>query len=118
MHIFIDESGTFSPSAKNAHSVSAVGALVIPDAMMPGFEKLYGRLRRKLPTEKGEVKGRTLKEHDVAEVTDLLRRLNAIFEIVVTDTAFQTEAELVCHRDAQGEKLTANLNKIAQGVSC
>ncbi len=55
MHIFIDESGTFAPDVGGRHSISAVGALVVPSSAMKGFEKLYDRLRIRLPKTRGEV---------------------------------------------------------------
>ena len=108
MHIFIDESGTFSKTDRK-HSVSAVGALIIPDQNMTGFEKLYGRVRRKLPTDKGEVKGRQLNEAQVAEVVDILRKLQCLFEVIAIDSEFQSEADIEAHKAAQEEGLTKNL---------
>ena len=59
MHIFVDESGTFTRSEQQA-SVSVVGALIIPDVRLAGIEEKYAALRRDLPKDKGEAKGRLL----------------------------------------------------------
>src|ERR1035437_765700 len=68
MHIFIDETGSFS-GVGNFPSVSLIGALIIPDANLPSLEKHYGKIRKRLPkADKGEVKGRTLDEQQVGRV--------------------------------------------------
>lgn len=56
MHIFIDESGTFSQS-----DISVVGALTIPDSILASITKKYHKLRSALPMENGEVKERKLR---------------------------------------------------------
>lgn len=108
MHIFVDESGTFS-SAASGSSVSAVGSLVIPSQKLKDFEKLYGRVRRELPRYKGEVKGRLLNETQVGEVVNVLTRLGCLFEVVASDSIFHTEEEIVRHKAGQEEGLTINL---------
>jgi len=105
MRIFIDESGTFT----GQNNISAVGALIIPDQHFKGFEKLYGRLRPKLPQEKGEVKGRLLREEHIREVVAILRKLGCLFEVVVVDSACHSEAEIAAHKARQEEEITKNL---------
>ncbi len=109
MHIFIDESGIFTCNPERDHSISAVGALTIPTQSMKGFEKLYGRLRRQLPKEKGEVKGRLLSENQVCDVVDVLNRVNSTFEAVAIDMGLHAEESLQLYREVQAEKITANL---------
>lgn len=108
MHIFIDESGTFSGTSDKS-SVSAVGSLVIPDQNMGGFEKLYSRVRRNLPMDKGEVKGRLLSEAQVGLVVELLNKINCLFELVAVDSLFHTNNEIAFHKFTQAEKITENL---------
>jgi len=105
MRVFIDESGVFT----GQDNISAVGALVIPDQHFKGFEKLYGRLRRNLPQEKGEVKGRLLKEEHIGEVVKTLRMLGCLFEVVVVDSACHTEDEIRTHKSGQEENITKHL---------
>lgn len=105
MRIFIDESGTFT----GQNNISAVGALIIPDQNFAGFEKLYGRLRRKLPQEKGEVKGRLLSEEHVGEVVAILRKLGCLFEVVAVDSACHTDDEIKQHKNGQEEHITKHL---------
>ena len=109
MHIFIDESGTFVCDARKRHSISAVGALVIPTSSMKGFEKLYGHLRRRLPQDKGEVKGRQLSEDQVVEVAALLRKVGSLFEVVAIDMGTHSKEELLLHKASQEEAITAHL---------
>ncbi|RIJ25958.1 hypothetical protein D1224_02240 [Henriciella barbarensis] len=109
MHIYIDESGSFTRRSSGEESVSAVGALVIRDTQVAGFEKLYARLRRELPKEKGEVKGRLLDEKQIEKVCQLIRTIGGIFEVVSTDLSVQTDGEIDLHQSIQAEKLTENL---------
>ena len=109
MHIFIDESGTFAPQIHRRHSIAAVGALVIPSSAMKGFEKLYARLRRRLPKTKGEVKGRDLSEAHVIEVARILRKIGALFEVVAVDLGMHSKEELTFHRTGQAEAMTTHL---------
>ncbi len=111
MHIFIDESGTFALSEKPS-SVSAVGALVIPSYQMPGFEKLYGRVRRTLPKHNGEVKGKLLSEDQVVEVAEVVRKVGGVFEVLLMDMGLHTKAGLEAHRAGQAEAVTANLTDL------
>jgi len=63
MHIFLDESGSFT--GFHPGSISVVGALAIPDQKLDSLKKRYAKIRERLPLEKGEVKGRLLNEsHD------------------------------------------------------
>jgi hypothetical protein len=109
MHIFIDESGSFKHDYRKTTVPSAVGALIIPTQQIPNFEKLFGRLRHKLPKERGEVKGRLLSESEVGEVVAVLKRVGALFEITVVDSAMHTAEELANHRARQAEKFTEHL---------
>lgn len=109
MHIFIDESGTFSSPGKAA--VSAVGALVVPDRRLPYLIKRYARLRPSLPQEKGEVKGRLLSEEQVGQVVSLVKDKGAFFEVVTTDMSLNTEEVVATHQRGQAHGITANLTE-------
>src|SRR5215472_1719023 len=96
MHVFIDESGSFS--GYHERSVSVVGALVLPTWKLPIIRSKYAKLRRFLPTDKGEVKGRLMNESQVDKVVTLLRRNDAIFELTAVDLGFQTEDEILNYK--------------------
>ncbi len=108
MHIFIDESGTFAPT-EGKHSVSLVAALVFSDRGLTRFEREYAALRKHLPKDNGEVKGKLLSELQVRKVTRLIRRSGCLLEIIVMDSAFHTAQEVERHKKVQAEKLTENL---------
>ena len=109
LHIFIDESGTFSPIVGGRPSISAVGALVIPCSAMGRFERLYGRTRTRLPKRKGEVKGRDLSEENVVEVARILRKVGALFEIVAIDMGMHSDDDLKFHKMGQARAMIAHL---------
>ena len=109
LHILVDESGTFAPVTGGRSSISAVGALVIPTTTMRGFEKLYGRLRSHLPKSKGEVKGRDLSEEEVVEVARVLRKIGALFEVIVIDMGMHSNDELEFHKFGQAGAVTSHL---------
>jgi hypothetical protein len=108
MHIFIDESGTFAPPASDP-SISAVGALVVPDGILPGIERKYARLREGLPRHNDEVKGRLLNEHEINNVVRMLRRHQVLFEVEAIDMAVHTASIIAAHQAAQAEALTAHI---------
>lgn len=100
MHVFIDESGSFAGFEQNSgKSLAAVGALCIPDSQMPRLQKKYEKLRKRLPKDKGEVKGRVLSETDVANVVDVLMRNGAILEVSITDVGLHSDAGVRKYRD-------------------
>ena len=81
----------------------------MPSSAMKGFERLYARLRRRLAKTKGEVKGRHLSEGDVVEVARILRKVGAVFEVVVVDMGMHSKEDLVFHKSGQAEAMTAHL---------
>src|SRR5262249_1966103 len=109
MHIFIDESGSFTHSATSSHPISVIGALVVPDAIRATLERKYAKLRSDLPSENGEVKGRLLSERQVAAVVTLLCRHQVLFEVTAIDMALNAPNVIAAHQNEQVTRLTANL---------
>jgi len=109
MHIFIDESGTFAIPHDGRFSPCIVGAIIVPDFKLDQLFRKYERIRQNLPQENGEVKGRLLSEDQVAQVTDLLRRNNCIFEALVIEMSFEKSEEIETHRKGAASGLTAHL---------
>jgi hypothetical protein len=97
MQIFMDESGTFVPDK----GLAVVSALVVPDHQIAGLEKLYKRLRRSLPKERGEVKGRLLAEREVAAVAEIARKVGCLLETTAIDMTDNTAADVEDHRGRQ-----------------
>lgn len=108
MHIWIDESGSFAGIGE-LPSPSCVGALVVPDAKIADLHRLYGRLRRHLPTEKGEVKGKRLSAAEVAAVVSILNRCEALFEVAVFEFGMHTLHEIREHQAGLAAKIGANI---------
>ena len=94
--VFIDESGSFVSLPDG--TLCMVGALILPDQNYKFIEKLYLKLRSRLPKENGEVKGRHLDEEQINLVVDLLRRNQAILEINAVDLKIQSEHDLEKYR--------------------
>lgn len=107
MRIFVDESGSFS--GFHVGSISVVGALVIPDVLMDKVSKKYGKVRRNLPQENGEVKGRLLNEKQVDMVVTLLARNEALFEVTALDLGLHQETAV---RDYQKKLADRMLSKV------
>jgi hypothetical protein len=112
MHVFIDESGTFS--GYHEVSLSVVGALAIPDGKLELIKKKYAKIRARLPLENGEVKGRLLTEQQVDEVVTLLARNDAIFEISAIDLGYQTEAEAAAYKRAHADGMLSRVAKFRE----
>ena len=108
MHIFIDESGTFAHSS-DAHSVSVVGALIIPGGRLRDVERKYVTLKGRLPKHNGEVEGRLLSEAEVDRVVSLLFKNEALFEVTAIDMGVHDEADIAKHKQGQQEGITKHL---------
>jgi hypothetical protein len=110
LHIFIDESGTFTGVGADAPAVSVLGALVLTSHSLPKLFRRYDRLRANLPKNgKGEVKGSKLNEAQVAAVVELLRKNGAIFCASMIDLAAHTPEDIAGHRNCRSASLAANL---------
>jgi hypothetical protein len=108
MHIFIDETGSFS-GVGEFPSISIVGALIVPDSRLVSLEGEYAKIRKELPQDKGEVKGRLLNEQQIASVVPLLFNHSALFESVAIDLGIHTQQGLDDFQARQAEKITENL---------
>ena len=110
MHIFVDESGTFAPVDQGTHSVSAVGALVVPDVKLPLLIRNYLNLRRALPkTLSGEVKGKLLNEREVGLVCDVLFETDCLFEAAAIDMGLETPEAVRAGRERRAADFTSAL---------
>lgn len=112
MHIFIDESGTFS--GNEANSISVVGGLAIPDGKLDVIRKKYGKIRQALPLLDGEVKGRTLNEKQINDVVTMLTRNEVIYEASVTDRGLYPESSVIAFKREHADGLTDRLSLFAE----
>lgn len=108
MHIFIDETGTFIGIGQ-ALSISMIGALIVPDDRKRSLEREYGKLRKYLPTEKGEVKGKRLSEKEIAGLMPMLRHHDVIFEVAAIDLGIHTEEGTRRNQAQRAEGMTKGL---------
>lgn len=112
MHIYIDESGTFSGAKEG--TISVVGALIVPDTFLSKFNQRYEQVRRGLPVVDGEVKGRGLNEQQVAKVTKVARRHLALFEATVIDAGLHTQEGIAAYQNGLIDHLSALLPRLNQ----
>jgi hypothetical protein len=117
VHIFIDESGTFTGVGADAPAVSTLGALIMPSHRLPKLFKKYSRLRANLPTRQGEVKGRLLDERQVAAVIEILRINGALFCASMIDLADHTAEDIAQHR-ARAARVSPPTSPMAIPRSC
>jgi hypothetical protein len=110
LHIFIDETGTFTGIGQPL-SISMIGALIVPEARLRSLEREYGKLRKYLPTENGEVKGKRLSEKDIAKLMPILRHHDVIFEVAAIDLGIHTEEGIRRNQARRAEGMTANLTE-------
>jgi hypothetical protein len=108
MHIFIDESGTFTLSG-DRHSISVVGALIVPDHQLPKLERKWARMRPGFTGEADEVKGRSLSERSIRDVVSMLRSHEVIFEVSAIDMGLHDAATIARHQSEQAERFTTSL---------
>lgn len=112
MHIFIDESGGFARSATRPHSISCVGAAIIPGRNLDRIERQFHKLARGWPLAKcDEVKGKLLSEVHISELCDLLSQFEVLFEASVMDMSLCDDSDIDLHKKNQAEGMTNALTK-------
>jgi hypothetical protein len=102
--------GTFTGIGKPL-SISMIGALIVPDSRKSSLEREYGKIRRALPTENGEVKGKRLSEADIAKLMPVLRHHDVIFEVAAIDLGIHTEEGI---RRNQAERAAGMTNGLTE----
>ena len=112
MHIFIDESGSFS--GYHDRSLSVVGALAIPNGKLDFIKRKYAKIRARLPLENGEVKGRLLNERQVNEVVTILARNDVLFELTAVDLGFHTESDVAAYKQKHAEGMLARVDRFRE----
>ncbi|HSE46377.1 MAG TPA: hypothetical protein VLA89_13715 [Gemmatimonadales bacterium] len=81
----------------------------IEAALITRVVEKYRALRRGLPKDKGEVKGRLLLERDVDAVVSILVRHDIILETVAVDMGMHSDAAVAAHQKKQAELVTASV---------
>lgn len=112
MHIYIDESGTFTVPTVQKRSVSCVAALILPssenDEILEEFDEMRSRWLPGLPVG-AEIKGSQLSEVQVAEVITFLRSHDVLVEIVMIDTGIHTQQQITDVRMEQADAITRHI---------
>jgi hypothetical protein len=108
MHVFVDESGSFS--GFHDKSISVVGALAIPDGKLEFLARKFEKIRARLPLQNGEVKGRLLNEDQIDEIAMLLARNETLFEVTAVDLGLQNEAEVTAYKEKHGKEMLAKVD--------
>lgn len=110
MHIFIDESGTFTvPKDGSAPALSCVGAVVLPSAEIDAIQAAFSDLVRPWTDAGEEVKGRLLGERQMDAFLAFLAECRGLIEVVAIDLAFHRVAQVREHQEGQARRLSANL---------
>ena len=97
MHVFMDESGSFSGFTHG--SLGVVAALAVPDTTLPKLTARYLNVRSDLPQKHGEVKGKSLNETQVSNIITLLTRYHVILEVTVIDLGAHTLEGVVAYKN-------------------
>jgi hypothetical protein len=97
MHVYIDESGTFTIPTFKKSSVSCVSALVIPDATHEEAIAGFDALTQSWGLQAASVKGRVLNEAQIRSLALFLERFDVILEVIAIEMAEQTVDGLFRH---------------------
>jgi hypothetical protein len=109
MHVFIDETGSFSGIGQLG-MVSIVGALAVPDARLASLEAEYAKIRQGFPlTPQGEVKGRSLDEAQIDSLVPILHEHEVLFECAAIDMGIHTEHGLRDFKAGYAQRITNGL---------
>jgi hypothetical protein len=104
MHIYIDESGTFTIPTIKKQSVSCVVALIVPDRDYEAVIESYNKLRSFWGYD-GEVKGSSLNENQISDVILMLNQYDVLVEICCMDSGLHSEAQVGEFKELQARKI-------------
>ena len=109
MHIYIDESGTFTAPPGGQHTISCVAALVLPASKKDRVLGEFQRLRHSWGQGSKEIKGSTLNESQIRDVVLLLNRFDVLVEVCATDMGLYAADHITEHKKKQADNLTRHL---------
>ena len=106
MHIYIDESGSFTIFQESRSSISCVTALVVPDSVHDRLLVEFQRLIRSWGFIDSEVKGRLLSEQHFDEtIRAVYDTERAFLRVAAIDMGLHTVAMIEDHKKRQAERL-------------
>lgn len=112
MHIFIDESGSFTvPRGAPAPSLSCVGAVMLPSDDVEEITAEFLHLSEPWSPPGQEVKGRALGEVEIDAFLAFLARRRCLVHAVAIDLGLHDPTDAAGHREAQADRMTANLTE-------
>jgi hypothetical protein len=112
LHVFIDESGSFT--GYQDQSLSVVGALAIPDGKLEFIKRKYAKMRDRLSPKNEEVKGRFLNERQVHEVVNMLAHNDVLFELTTIDLGFHAESDIAAYKQKHAEGMLARVDRFRE----
>ena len=84
-------------------------AAAAENVLLSRIVKKYEKLRKDLPKENGEVKGRLLTEKQVDRIVTLLARNEAVFEVTALDLGLHKEVAARDYQRKLGEEMLAKV---------
>ncbi len=109
MHIYVDESGTFTHST-DLDSWCVVAAYVAPEHKRRQIEELASQIRA---LNKGaETKGKHLTENQYVSFLQKLEKLGGLVFAVAVDVGLHRPDVVALHRDLQAKKVVAHREKM------
>ena len=109
MHIYMDESGSFTIPPDGRHTISCVVALVLPSDDKETIFCEFQSLRNSWGQGSKEIKGSSLNESQIRQVVLLLSEFDVLVEVCATDMALYTADHISEHKKVQAENLTKHL---------
>lgn len=108
MHIYIDESGSFTTPTILVPKISCISALVLPSSQNDEIIDEYLKIR----TSSGmhdEIKGSKLNEFQINQVIEFLSKYEVIAEICAIDIGSHTKQDVLDYQFMASQKLTETL---------
>jgi hypothetical protein len=111
VHVYIDESGSFSiPKRARRPSVSCVGALTIPTAQHDEIIAEFRELSRTWPNDRGEIKGRLLREEHFDAALALYASRGILLEAVAIDLGTHDTTAILQHKLGAAANILKNVS--------
>lgn len=108
MHIYIDESGSFTTPIILMPKISCITALIIPSAQNDEIINEYLKIRSSWG-ESEEIKGSKLNESQIAQVIELLSNYEVIAEICAIDIGSHTKQDIADYQRLASLEITKHL---------
>lgn len=105
MHVFVDESGNFTPPPDPRPHVCCVATLAVPDSVLPTLVVLQKQLLADWKLPERELKGRDLNERKFERVFTALGNRDVVPSLVAIDMGLHSDAQIAEHKGRQAAKL-------------